>query len=92
LIIGTTLVALPHVACVQRASDNVTTQSSDAFGRSVGNEMSWFYATDDFRGFNPVDAGNVRLEGFYGLVTVLRRSLESLPLDRGDQREDQAYR
>ena len=55
------LVALPGAALAQRASDNVTTQSSDAFGRSVGNEKSGLYTTDDVRGFNPVDAGNVRL-------------------------------
>jgi hypothetical protein len=28
----------------------------------------------------------------FGLVTVLRRSLESLALDQGDRRDDQAYR
>ena len=56
---------MPNAACAQRASDNVTTQSSDAFGRSVGNEKSGLYTTDDVRGFNPVDAGNVRLEGLY---------------------------
>ena len=57
--------ALPQVASAQRASDNVTTQSSDAFGRSVGNEKSGLYTAEDVRGFNPVDAGNVRLEGLY---------------------------
>ena len=62
---GAALVALPGAALAQRASDNVTTQSSDAFGRSVGNEKSGLYTTDDVRGFNPVDAGNVRLEGLY---------------------------
>lgn len=56
---------MPHAAFAQRASDNVTTQSSDAFGRAVGNEKSGLYTTDDVRGFNPVDAGNVRLEGLY---------------------------
>ncbi|MFM5917049.1 MAG: TonB-dependent receptor domain-containing protein [Novosphingobium sp.] len=59
------LALMPHAACAQRASDNVITQSSDAFGRSVGNEKSGLYTTDDVRGFNPVDAGNVRLEGLY---------------------------
>ncbi len=65
LLGGAALVALPQAACAQRASDNVTTQSSDAFGRAVGNEKSGLYTTDDVRGFNPVDAGNVRLEGLY---------------------------
>ena len=59
------LALMPHAANAQRASDNVTTQSSDAFGRAVGNEKSGLYTVDDVRGFNPVDAGNVRLEGLY---------------------------
>jgi len=59
------LALMPHAAMAQRASDNVTTQSSDAFGRAVGNEKSGLYTVDDVRGFNPVDAGNVRLEGLY---------------------------
>ena len=59
------LALMPHAAIAQRASDNVTTQSSDAFGRAVGNERSGLYTTEDVRGFNPVDAGNVRLEGLY---------------------------
>jgi iron complex outermembrane receptor protein len=57
------LVAAPAVA--QRTNENVTTQSGDAFGRSVGNEKSGLYTSDDARGFNPVDAGNVRIEGLY---------------------------
>ena len=65
LMVGIAFVALPHAAAAQRASDNVTTQSSDAFGRSVGNEKSGLYTAEDVRGFNPVEAGNVRLEGLY---------------------------
>lgn len=59
------LLALPPAAQAQRVSENATTQSSDAFGRSVGNERTGLYTSDDVRGFNPVDAGNVRLEGLY---------------------------
>ena len=65
LLTGIALAVLPHAANAQRASDNVTTQSSDAFGRSVGNEKSGLYTAEDVRGFNPVEAGNVRLEGLY---------------------------
>ncbi len=65
LMVGGALAALPQAAYAQRASDNVTTQSGDAFGRTVGNEKSGLYTTDDVRGFNPVEAGNVRLEGLY---------------------------
>jgi len=57
------LVSAP--AHAQRAEDNAATQSSDAFGRSVGNDKSGIYNSDDVRGFNPVDAGNVRIEGLY---------------------------
>jgi iron complex outermembrane receptor protein len=49
----------------QRTTQNVTTQSNDAFGRSVGNDRSGLYSSDEVRGFNPVDAGNVRLKGLY---------------------------
>jgi len=59
------LALMPHAALAQRASENVTTQSSDGFGKSVGNDKSGLYDTDDVRGFSPVDAGNVRIEGLY---------------------------
>ncbi len=52
-------------ALAQRAGDNAATQSSDAFGRSVGSEKTGLYNSEDVRGFNPVDAGNMRLEGLY---------------------------
>lgn len=56
---------LPQAALAQRADENVATQSGDAFGRTVGQDKSGLYSSDDVRGFNPVDAGNVRLEGLY---------------------------
>ena len=56
---------VPQGAQAQRASENAATQSSDAFGRSVGQDKSGLYSSEDVRGFNPVDAGNVRLEGLY---------------------------
>ena len=59
------LLALSAPALAQRAGDNAATQSSDAFGRSVGSEKTGLYNSEDVRGFNPVDAGNVRLEGLY---------------------------
>ena len=55
----------PQAAHAQRASENVATQSSDAFGLSVGSDKSGLYSSADVRGFNPVDAGNVRLDGLY---------------------------
>jgi iron complex outermembrane receptor protein len=66
-----TFACLPGAALAQRTADNVTTQSEDAFGRSVGNDRSGLYNADDVRGFNPVDAGNVRLGGLY--IDVIER-------------------
>lgn len=63
--VGLALALVPHGAMAQRANENAVTQSSDAFGRSVGQDKSGLYSSDDVRGFNPVDAGNVRLEGLY---------------------------
>ncbi len=62
---GLALVLAPQLACAQRAAENATTQSSDAFGRSVGSEKTGLYNSDYVRGFDPVEAGNVRLEGLY---------------------------
>src|SRR5689334_6854193 len=62
-----TLVAFvcSSAALAQRTDENVTAQSDDAFGRSVGNENIGIYNSDDVRGFSPIDAGNGRIEGLY---------------------------
>ncbi len=60
---GALIPALPAYA--QRTADNAVTQSGDAFGRSVGNERVGLYNQDDVRGFDPIDAGNARIEGLY---------------------------
>jgi iron complex outermembrane receptor protein len=49
----------------QRTGDNATTAATDAFGRSIGDEDVGIYAVDSVRGFSPIDAGNVRIEGLY---------------------------
>jgi iron complex outermembrane receptor protein len=49
----------------QRASDNAVTAAEDAFGSSVGNESIGLYSPSQVRGFSPVTAGNVRIEGVY---------------------------
>lgn len=59
------LAVLASPALAQRAGENAATQSGDAFGRSVGSDKTGLYSSEDVRGFNPVDAGNVRLEGLY---------------------------
>lgn len=52
-------------ALAQRTDENVTAQSDDAFGRSVGNESIGIYNSEEVRGFSPIDAGNARIEGLY---------------------------
>lgn len=49
----------------QRTEDNAVTGAEDAFGSSVGNETIGLYSASQIRGFSPVTAGNVRLEGIY---------------------------
>lgn len=68
------LAASPALA--QRADENVTTQSDDAFGRSVGNDRSGLYNSFEVRGFNPSEAGNIRLNGLYfDLIDLLSARL-----------------
>lgn len=52
-------------ARAQQTEQNATTESDDAFGRTVGAERSGLYSTSDVRGFNPSEAGNVRIDGLY---------------------------
>lgn len=55
----------PATVFAQSVADNVTLQSDDAFGRSVGGEKTGLYTSDEVRGFNPVEAGNARVDGMY---------------------------
>ncbi len=52
-------------AQAQRAGDNALNAAQDAFGTTVGNESIGLYSTTSARGFSPVQAGNVRIEGLY---------------------------
>ncbi len=52
-------------AIAQRTQDNATTQSTDAFGKSVGDERIGIYSAFNVRGFSAVEAGNARIEGLY---------------------------
>lgn len=49
----------------QRTDDNAVKAAEDAFGKSVGDEQIGIYNSGMVRGFSPVDAGNVRIEGLY---------------------------
>ena len=61
--VGTSLLAAPALA--QRADDNAVTAAEDAFGTSTGAESVGLYGPSQVRGFSPVTAGNVRIEGVY---------------------------
>lgn len=52
-------------ANAQRTEENAVTAAQDAFGVSVGNERIGLYNDREVRGFSPVTAGNVRVEGIY---------------------------
>src|SRR5262245_5962342 len=48
-----------------RANQNVVTEAEDAFGLNVGRESIGIYNSQDVRGFSPIAAGNVRIDGLY---------------------------
>jgi iron complex outermembrane receptor protein len=52
-------------AAAQRADQNAARAAEDAFGVSYANESVGLYDEEDVRGFSPIDAGNVRIEGLY---------------------------
>jgi iron complex outermembrane recepter protein len=61
-------IATPVLAQAQPASavpDNPITEAEDAFGSAVGSESLGIYAPGSVRGFSPLDAGNVRIDGVY---------------------------
>ncbi len=57
------LLASATPALAQRADENAVKAAGDAFGNSVGNERIGLYSVGDVRGFSPVQAGNIRIEG-----------------------------
>lgn len=65
MLFASALACAPGIAYAQRASDNAVTAAQDAFGTTVGNETIGLYTTGNARGFSPVQAGNVRLEGLF---------------------------
>jgi iron complex outermembrane receptor protein len=55
----------PAAAVAQRADDNAIADAEDAFGSTDGGEDLGLYDPFNVRGFSPIDAGNVRIEGVY---------------------------
>jgi len=68
-ILGTSTAVVAYLAApaafAQRTDDNAVQSAEDAFGTSVGDESIGIYNAYDVRGFSPVDAGNVRIDGLY---------------------------
>ena len=59
------LPAVATAATGSRAEENAVRQAGDAFGTSIGRETIGLYNTGNVRGFSPVAAGNVRIDGLY---------------------------
>ena len=59
------LLATAAPALAQRAGENAVASAQDAFGTSVGSERVGLYFPQSARGFSPVQAGNVRINGLY---------------------------
>ena len=65
IALGGCLLAAAAPGMAQRANENVVASAEDAFGSSVGNERVGLYNPSSARGFSPIVAGNVRIEGLY---------------------------
>lgn len=52
-------------AAGNRAGENAVRKAGDAFGTVIGREAIGLYDAENIRGFSPVVAGNVRIEGLY---------------------------
>ncbi len=59
------MLLIPGQALAQRTGENAVAAASDAFGSVVGNEVIGLYTSASARGFNPSQAGNLRIEGLY---------------------------
>ncbi len=59
------LVSLSQTAIAQRADENAVNAAEDAFGTRVGTEGVGLYDSRNVRGFDPQQAGNMRLDGMY---------------------------
>jgi len=64
ILLGAAVVSA-HPAFAQRTDNDAIAAAEDAFGRSVGDQSIGIYNSEDVRGFSPLDAGNLRVEGLY---------------------------
>lgn len=68
LRVGALVLALLAIAApvqAQRADENAVVAAVDAFGTVVGTQTIGLYNPTNARGFNPTQAENIRIEGFY---------------------------
>jgi iron complex outermembrane receptor protein len=65
LVSAAAMAAAAPAEAQERAADNAVTQAEDAFGFSVGRESLGIYSSGNVRGFSPIAAGNVRIDGLY---------------------------
>jgi len=67
VVVAAALIAVPAFPATaqQRSGENVVTQAEDGFGFSVGRESLGIYSSTNARGFSPVAAGNLRIDGLY---------------------------
>lgn len=49
----------------QRTNENAIRQAQDGFGVSIGDETVGLYTSTEVRGFSPIRANNVRIDGLY---------------------------
>ncbi len=57
--------AVSQPAAGNRSGENAIRGAGDAFGTVIGREEIGLYSVENIRGFSPVVAGNVRIEGLY---------------------------
>ncbi len=63
VVLGACAFTVPALA--QATKEDALAESEDAFGTHVGLENTGIYTENETRGFNPLDAGNVRINGVY---------------------------
>src|SRR5215469_4128643 len=59
------LALLSQAAHAQRSSEDAVAEALDAFGTGVGRETIGLYSSENARGFSPIQAGNLRIDGLY---------------------------
>jgi iron complex outermembrane receptor protein len=65
-VVAAALMALRATdAAAQRAGEDAVAQAADAFGSAVGREAIGLYSAGSARGFSPIAAGNLRIDGLY---------------------------